>query len=313
MNKKISSDENYDDLVVFRGHEESARKEVIVESRSAESNATNITTYGDVGINIDCSDPVEKISSLPSAKPFKNISVIFPAFNEEDNVERAVNGALEAFDQYFETIEVIVVDDGSTDETRERLDNLAAEIPEVVAKHHAQNIGYGAALRTGIEAAQHDLIFFSDSDLQFDLAEIKFLVEWIDQYDIVAGYRAKRADPFMRKVNAKCWNILVRTVLGVKIRDIDCAFKLFHRHVFDGYKLESLGAMINTEILARAKHKKMTIKEVPVNHYSRLLGTQTGANIKVILKAFKELFQMRGKLSRTPVLDSSNKQVIRQA
>ncbi|RDV27603.1 glycosyltransferase family 2 protein [Alteromonas aestuariivivens] len=240
----------------------------------------------------------ERIAFSETGKPYKGISVIFPAYNEEDNVERAVNAALSSFRRFFDKIEIIVVDDGSRDKTCERLDALAETTPEVVAKHHAKNRGYGAALRTGIESAQYDLIFFSDSDLQFDLDEIELLLEWIDHHDIVTGYRAKRADPMIRKLNAWAWGTLVKTLLGVKVRDIDCAFKLFHRHVFDGYKLESVGAMINTEILARAKQNKMTIKEVPVNHYSREVGEQTGANIKVIFKAFRELIEMHGKLRK---------------
>lgn len=240
----------------------------------------------------------ERIAFSETGKPYKGISVIFPAYNEEDNVERAVAAALGSFRRFFDKIEIIVVDDGSKDKTSERLDALAESTPEVVAKHHAKNRGYGAALRTGIEAAQHELIFFSDSDLQFDLDEIELLLEWIDHHDIVTGYRAKRADPMIRKLNAWAWGTLVKTVLGVRVKDIDCAFKLFHRHVFDGYKLESVGAMINTEILARAKQNKMTIKEVPVNHYTREVGEQTGANIKVIFKAFRELVEMHGKLRK---------------
>jgi len=236
------------------------------------------------------------MSPFEASKLFPSISIVFPAFNEEDNVERAVHSALECFQPYFNNIEIIVVDDGSTDATRARLDGLAKRVPQVVAKHHVVNRGYGAALRTGIESAHNELIFFSDSDLQFDLAEIKNLLEWIHSYDIVAGFRERRADPPIRKFNAWAWKMLVRSILGVKVRDIDCAFKLFHRHVFDDVRLESVGAMINTEILARASHKKMTIKEVPVSHFSRQMGAQTGANPKVIVKAFKELFVMYGKL-----------------
>lgn len=240
----------------------------------------------------------ERIAFSDTGKPYKGISVVFPAFNEQDNVQRAVDAALKSFERFFDQVEIIVVDDGSTDETCERLDAIAEKTPQVVAKHHAKNRGYGAALRTGIESAQHELIFFSDSDLQFDLDEIELLLDWIDHHDIVTGYRAKRADPFIRKMNAWGWGMLVKTVLGVKVRDIDCAFKLFHKHVFEGYKLESVGAMINTEILARAKMNQMTIKEVPVNHYSREVGEQTGANIKVIFKAFRELFEMYSKLRK---------------
>jgi len=242
--------------------------------------------------------PVLKTPPSSDSKLFRSISVILPAFNEEANVERAATSAFDVFSRYFEKIEIIVVDDGSTDATKVRLFDVVDKIPEVLPRCHEVNRGYGAALRTGIDAASNELIFFTDSDLQFDLNEVERLLEWTDSHDIVAGYRAHRADPPIRKLNAWGWNMLVRMVLGVKVRDIDCAFKIFHRRVFDDINLESVGAMINTEILARALHAKMTIKEVPVSHFKREEGEQTGANFRVIVKAFKELFQMRGKLSR---------------
>jgi glycosyltransferase involved in cell wall biosynthesis len=173
---------------------------------------------------------------------------------------------------------------------------LSERYPQVRPIHHAKNKGYGAALRTGLYAARNELIFFSDSDMQFDLNEIDRLLEYIEDHDIVAGYRAKRADPFGRRMNAWGWNMLVRMVLGVNVRDIDCAFKLFRRDVFAKIQLASVGAMINTELLARAAQQHMRIKEVPVSHYPRNAGQQTGANLRVIARAFRELVAMQGRL-----------------
>lgn len=234
-----------------------------------------------------------------------SISIVFPAFNEEANVERAVRSAHAVLGKFAQTVEVVVVNDGSRDRTGEICDDLARQDPTVVAVHHPVNMGYGAALRSGFAVAKSDYIFFTDSDLQFDLAEIELLVSWISQYDIVAGYRAKRADPWHRRFNAWAWGMLVRTVLGLKVRDIDCAFKLFNRRVFDSFELSSVGAMVNTEILVQAKNHGFTIKEIPVSHYPRLEGEQTGANVKVILKAFRELFKMYGKLRNMQRLESS--------
>lgn len=225
-----------------------------------------------------------------------SISVIFPAYNEEANIEKSVLMAREAMSPFFDRLEIIVVNDGSADRTREILDRLVADSSDVRAIHFEKNRGYGSALRTGLYAARNDLVFFSDSDLQFDLDEIKHLLEWIDQYEIVAGYREHRADPFMRRFNAWGWRSLVRLTLGLKVRDIDCAFKLFRREVFDKVKLASVGAMINTELLTRAQQEGMRIKEVPVKHFPRSAGKQTGANLKVIAKAFRELFEMRSRL-----------------
>jgi glycosyltransferase involved in cell wall biosynthesis len=242
-----------------------------VQSRPADGTAAEVTPAG--------FDP-------------KSISVVFPAFNEEANIEKAVVAARSALSSRFADIEIIVVDDGSTDRTRDVLDRLAAEYDDVVAVHHAQNRGYGAALRSGLYTARKDLVFFSDSDLQFDLEEIRHLIDWIHDYEIVAGYRVNRADPWNRRFNAWGWNMLVRLVLGLNVRDIDCAFKLFRREVFERVHVSAVGAMINTEILVLAKRMRMRIKEVPVSHYPRVAGSQTGANPKVIIKAFRELFAM---------------------
>ena len=228
----------------------------------------------------------------------QSITVILPAFNEEENIQKAVEHGRTAMAKYFSEVEVVVVNDGSKDRTGDIIDEMARKYSNVVAIHHGNNQGYGSALRSGINCARKDLIFFTDADLQFDLEEIHYLSRWICAYDIVAGYRAKRADPLHRRFNAWSWNVLVRLALGLKVKDIDCAFKLFRREVFKDIRLESVGAMINTEILSLAQWKGMKIKEVPVSHYPRLAGEQTGANIKVVIKAFRELFLMRSKLRK---------------
>jgi glycosyltransferase involved in cell wall biosynthesis len=228
----------------------------------------------------------------------QSISLVFPAYNEEANIVQAVAQAQEVLGKYFSAIQIIVVDDGSTDRTGNIIDELAKAYPEVVPLHHSVNKGYGAALTTGIYSAEHDLIFFTDSDLQFDLAEIFGFVDWINEYDIVVGYRVRRADPLYRRLNAFAWGTLVRLLLGVKVRDLDCAFKLFNRRVFETIKIRSNGALVSAEILALAGRHGFTIKELPVTHRPRIEGEQTGANPLVIMKAFKELFAMCGELRR---------------
>jgi len=240
-----------------------------------------------------------------------SISIVFPAYNEQDDVERAVQAARQALPKYAETVEIIVVNDGSRDGTGAILNKLAKEDPSIVAVHHPHNMGYGATLRTGFSRARSEFVFFTDTDLQYDLEEISLLVPWIGEYDIVAGYRAKRADPFHRRMNAWAWNTLIRTVLRIRVRDIDCAFKLFRRRVFDTIQLSSMGALINTEILALAQHQGFTIKEIPVSHYARANGAPTGAKLGVILRAFRELLKMYGRLrpaERSTVADDSSRQ-----
>lgn len=220
------------------------------------------------------------------------LSVIFPAFNEEANIRHTVESARKVLPKLAQTWEIILVNDGSRDATTPICDELAEQYPEVRAVHHVDNRGYGAALKSGILAARHDFIFFTDSDGQFDLQELGELIQWSSHYDIVTGYRAKRQDPPHRLINALGWKILVRMVLGVKVRDIDCAFKIFQRSVFDRVQIRSVGAMVNTEILAQAMSFGMRIHEVKVSHFPRRYGKPSGANIHVIIKAFRELFRL---------------------
>ena len=233
----------------------------------------------------------------------QSISVILPAYNEEENIVKAVNQAISCCELLFQDYEVIIVNDGSQDKTGEIIDRLAQQNASLTALHHKVNQGYGAALRSGILRARKDLIFFCDSDLQFHLNELLLLLTWIEQYDIVIGYRVKRSDRFHRKLNAMSWKTLVRLLLGLKVRDIDCAFKLFRSFVFKAIKIDAVGAMVNTDILVQAMRMGFKIKEVPVTHFPRLRGKQTGAKVKVILKAFRELFRLYRKLRNvSPIL-----------
>ncbi|HWP45751.1 MAG TPA: glycosyltransferase family 2 protein [Candidatus Limnocylindrales bacterium] len=225
-----------------------------------------------------------------------SLSLIFPAYNEELNIEQVVKSALIVAPKVAEKYEIIVVNDGSRDRTGEVINKLAGLHPPVVAIHHPINQGYGAALKSGIKRAQSQFIFFCDSDCQFDLFELPLLLNWIDHYDMVIGYRQSRKDPIHRLINAWGWNMLVRLLLGLKVRDIDCAFKLFRREIFDRIEINSVGAMVNTEILSRAVKLGFTIKEVPVTHYPRFRGRQTGARLRVIVKAFKELIRLHKEL-----------------
>jgi 1,2-diacylglycerol 3-alpha-glucosyltransferase len=226
----------------------------------------------------------------------RGISIVLPAYNEEDNIAKAVEQAVHCVKELFQDWEVIVVNDGSQDKTGEIIDSLAEQNDRVVALHHPNNQGYGTALKTGILGARKELIFFCDSDLQFHLSELVLPLTWIEQYDIVIGYRSKRQDPLHRRLNALGWNTLVRLLLGLKVRDIDCAFKLFRSTVFSAIKIDAVGAMVNTDILVQAIRMGFKIKEVPVTHFPRLQGKQTGANIRVVLKAFRELFWLYRKL-----------------
>ena len=226
-------------------------------------------------------------------KRLPQLSIFFPCYNEEPNVERTTRNALEAAQKYADEYEVIIVNDGSRDATAEIADRLAREIPQVRAVHNIPNRGYGGAVARGLSESRMQWIFFTDGDGQFDMMEIDRLIGLLDQCDFAVGYRIKRADSFMRKLNAFCWGTLVRALFGLKVRDIDCAFKLLPKSLIDSVHMKSQGALISTELLARAKYRGLRIAEVGVDHYPRKAGQQTGANFKVILRAFRELFRLR--------------------
>ncbi len=227
-----------------------------------------------------------------------SISVFFPCYNEQDNVERTTQRAVEVLEGLKADYEIILVNDGSADQTGARADAIAAGNSRVRVVHHPHNMGYGAALQSGIRAAKKELVFFTDGDGQFDIGEIKLLLPLIEQNDIVCGYRLDRKDPFMRKLNGWMWTRLVNLLFGMNIRDIDCAFKLFRAEIFEGMTMSSAGALISAEILARATRRGFRIAEVGVHHYPRKAGKQTGAKLTVILRAFKELFKLYNRIRK---------------
>ena len=233
---------------------------------------------------------------IKSKQMKESLSVFFPAFNEEENIELVVKRALEFLPSITKHYEIIIIDDGSQDKTGEIADLLSREYKEVSVVHHSSNCGYGVALQTGFKMAKNDFIFFTDGDGQFNIKELPKLASLIENADIICGYRIKRADPLFRKVNARLYRLLLRIFFNLKITDINCAFKLFKQEVIQNLDFESSGALINAEILILAQKKSYTIKEVGVSHHPRVKGKQTGAKPTVILRAFVELFKLWRKL-----------------
>jgi glycosyltransferase involved in cell wall biosynthesis len=226
------------------------------------------------------------------------ISVFFPCYNEQNNVGQTVEKALVVLEKLNMDFEVIIIDDGSSDNTGRIADELAGRDEKIKVVHHPRNLGYGAALQSGFVAATKDLVFYTDGDGQFDISEMPPLLPLMEQYDIVSCYRLNRQDSLIRKINGWCWTKLVCLLFGLKVRDIDCAFKLYKRKIFEGLSLSSTGALIDTEVLARASRKGYLITQKGVHHYPRTAGSQTGANFRVILRAFRELFMLYGKIRR---------------
>ena len=225
--------------------------------------------------------------------PVTSLSIFFPCFNEKEAIRPLTEKCLAIAKQICNDFEVLLVDDGSTDGTTELADQLANEYVNVRVIHHQQNSGYGTALQSGFRAACKEYVFYTDGDGQFDVNELPLLLPLISQYDIVSPYRLNRQDNFLRKLNAFCWSTLVNFLFKLNLKDIDCAFKLYKRKVLDDIEMISTGALIDTEMLARARRRGYSIAQIGVHHYPRAAGKATGANIKVILRAFRELFKLR--------------------
>ncbi|GMU20075.1 MAG: hypothetical protein AMXMBFR13_01760 [Phycisphaerae bacterium] len=229
-----------------------------------------------------------------------SLSMLFPCFNEDANVERVTLAALSVCPRFSNDFEIILVDDGSTDRTGEIADRLAAESPAVRTVHHHPNRGYGAALRAGIAAARKEWIFYTDGDGQFDLGEIPRLLELLDRFDIAAGYRLDRKEGLTRRLSGHAWTSLCNLLLGLKVRDVDCAFKLLPRRLFEEIELHARGALISAEILGKAARRGYRIGQVGVHHYPRTAGQPTGANPRVIAKAFIELLRLGSQIRQQP-------------
>ncbi len=227
-----------------------------------------------------------------------SLSIVMPAYNEEENAAKAVGAVSTVAQELGIDYEILLVNDGSSDRTGEIGRELEGRVPNFRLVEHYPNRGYGGALKAGFAAATKELIAFVPADNQFDFEEIHHLLEKIQGAGIVSGRRVDRQDTFIRKLNAVGWNTLVRLLFGHLCHDIDCGFKLFRREILDHVNIVSDGAMIDTEFLAGAKARGYRIAEVPVTHLPRVGGEATGANVKVIARAFRDLARFRLRLSR---------------
>ena len=228
------------------------------------------------------------------------LSCFFPAHNEEANLEGLVEEALAALPALADQFEIIIVNDGSKDRTPQIADALAAASPDLVrVVHHPTNLGYGAALRSGFRAARMDLVAFTDGDRQFRVADLGRLTARLagpDAPDAVVGYRIRRADPVIRTVYARLYRLAYRALFGLRVRDVDCACKLFRRDVLARVRVESGGAFFSAELLIKVRAAGGNVGEVGVDHYPRTAGSQTGAKPSVIWRAVTDFWNLRLRL-----------------
>ena len=220
-----------------------------------------------------------------------SLSAFFPAYNDQHTIERIVRTAAEEMRKVTDDFEVLVVDDGSQDETGAILDRLALELPYLRVIHHERNLGYGAALISGFKNAKKDLIFYTDGDGQYDVREMgNLLAELKPNIDLVNGYKVKRADAWYRVVIGAAYRRAMKWIFRLSIRDVDCDFRLFRRHVFDTISLESRSGVICVEMAKKFELAGFRMAEIPVSHYPREHGRSEFFRVRHVAHTFRGLF-----------------------
>jgi glycosyltransferase involved in cell wall biosynthesis len=223
-------------------------------------------------------DPLDAGAGVRTRAPVPGLSVVLPAFNEAANIGPMIESCLEALPRMAEDFEVIVVDDGSRDETAAVATGwVQREHPRVRLLVHERNRGYGAAIRTGLQRARMGLVFYTDADRQFDVAELTYFLPMIEDHDLIVGFRVYRYDTVLRSVISWGYNRVVRVLFRVRVRDVDCAFKLMRAEVRDKLPLQVDDFFIDTEIVASARKWNFRIAEKGVRHLPRVAGETTVA------------------------------------
>ena len=228
---------------------------------------------------------------------YKNsFSIVIPAYNEEDNIKKVTEKAYNFLNSNFSDFEIIIVDDGSTDSTQSISQEMISIFKDkIIVLRHAKNRGYGAALRTGLFSSKNDLVFFTDADNQFDIKELANFMEYINDYDIVIGYRKNRKGFFLRKFCAYVYNRLVFLLFNLDVKDIDCSFKLFKKDSLRLLSIDTDEFLVDTELLVKAKLNNLKIKELGVSHFPREAGKST-VKFRHILSTIRDICYLCRKL-----------------
>lgn len=225
-----------------------------------------------------------------------NLSIILPIFNEEAGIETAITQVLKSATPLCTQLELLAVNDGSTDQTRRILNRLQKKDKRIRLIHHKTNLGYGAAMRSGIHHAEHDWIFFTDADLQFDVSELKHFFKKTKTHDFVVGFRKKRADPLRRKWISHYYNRIIRLLFGLKLRDVDCAFKLMKKSALEDIHFSSNSFFVSVELMVKAFKQQYKITEIGVHHFPRSKGVSK-VTIKQVVSTLKDLSRLYGELT----------------
>lgn len=222
------------------------------------------------------------------------VSLFFPAYNEEGNIENVVKDALAAFQKTDIPFEIIIINDGSRDRTGQISDKLAKKYKQVRAIHHEFNKDYGLTLQTGFASARYPVVGYMDGDGQFEASDfVDKLLPKLDSADLVTGQRVDRADPLVRRINAFLWNMLAKLLFGIAVNDVDCGMKVIKKGVLNKLKVKYGYATVCQELHFKTQNAGFRTAQVPVTHKPRTIGTQTGAHPWVIVNSLLQLFQMR--------------------
>ena len=229
------------------------------------------------------------MAARPDGKP-AGLSVFFPAYNDSGTIASMVIRTVKAASELTPDFEVIVVDDGSADSTADIADELARTYPQVRAVHHPINRDYGAALQTGFRSATKDLIFYTDGDAQYDPAELTALwASMTADVDLVNGYKISRADPVHRIVIGRLYHYVVSVLFGLKLRDVDCDFRLMRRTIFERISLEKTSGIVCVEMMKKIQDAGFRVAEVPVHHYHRAFGRSQFFNFRRLFRTGRDL------------------------
>lgn len=228
-----------------------------------------------------------------SIKPLSSLSIFFPAYNDEHTVESLTKACIEVAGELTDDYEILIVDDHSPDGTGAAADRMAAEYPAVRAIHHERNLGVGQAMITGFTQSKKDYVFYTDGDAQYDVNELKTFVPYVKDYDVLIGYRLKRAEGFKRIFTSRCFHLLNFLLFAGHFKDIDCSFKLLHRRFLEQIKFRTKSALVDPEILIQARKFKFPVKEIGVHHYSRKFGQSQCLRIRLIFSMILDLVRLR--------------------
>lgn len=227
-----------------------------------------------------------------------SLGCFFPAYNEEENIGPLIDEALATLGRFADSFEIVVVDDGSKDGTAEVVRSYAERHPQVRLVSHPTNLGYGHAIRSGLDHTRGDVVAWVDGDRQYRIADLALLLDHLDGADVVVGHRTDRADVRRRLVIARIYHAVLQRVFGLRLHDVDIGFKLFRREVVDAIapQLVARSATISPEFLIRAQRAGFRIAEVPVPHHPRLAGRSKGATPRVVLRTIGEIVALRRSL-----------------